>query len=195
MRIALITNVLVLLCLSGQQVQAQSGRDPEDTSTGQLLVQQLSNESGNATEATLLTNQATLQQQGSLNQASIDQHMIGVGRGNAAIISQNGMGNAAAILQNGAGGRVTITQSGANNVAASEVNGYNTESDITQRGNGNRVDQQLNVDERRYSVEQMGNNNNLIQRETGSTTPGYEVTMKGNGIKIIIEQGRVATQP
>lgn len=195
MRKTLNTCLLALLCLSSHLVQAQSGRDPEDTSTGQLLVQQLSAESGNSTEATFLTNQATLQQQGSLNQGSIDQHMIGVGRGNAALITQNGMGNAAAILQNGAGSRVSITQSGANNVAASEVNGYNTESDITQRGNGNRVNQQLNVDDRRYSVEQMGNNNNLIQRETGSTTPGYEVTMKGNGIRIIIEQGRVATQP
>ncbi|UOQ71666.1 hypothetical protein [Hymenobacter cellulosilyticus] len=187
--------MLVLSGLGSHLAQAQTSRDPEDISQGQLLVQQSNGQALSAPEANPLTNQALLQQNGSLNQSSIDQHMLGVGRGNTASITQSGANNAAAILQSGAANRTSITQVGASNVAASEITGYNTESEIVQRGNGNRVDQRLSVDERRYSVEQMGNNNNLVQRESGSTAPGYEVTMKGNGIRIIIEQGRATTMP
>lgn len=193
--------VFVSCCLWGvlgsSAALAQASRDPEDISTGQLLVQRLGTDNlgTSAAEASVVSNQASLLQHGNQNQGSIDQRMVGVGQGNVAGITQSGTSNVAAILQAGAGSRTSIVQVGGSNVAASEINGYNTESDIVQKGNGNRVDQRLNVDDRRYSVEQMGNNNNLVQRESGNTAPGYEVTMKGNGIRIIIEQGRVSTMP
>ncbi|TGE28067.1 hypothetical protein [Hymenobacter metallicola] len=197
MKRVLAIGVLVGLLTGAHRTQAQTSRDPEDISTGQLLEQRLETETlaGSTQQAALGKNQAALLQLGNQNQASIDQRIIGVGQGNTASINQNGTSNLAAILQNGAGSRTIISQAGANNVASSEINGYNTESEILQKGNGNRVDQRLNVDDRRYSVEQMGNNNNLVQRESGSTAPGYEVTMKGNGIRIIIEQGRASTMP
>jgi hypothetical protein len=191
-----MSGLLLVLSLASHFTQAQTGHDPEEVNTGQLLLQRLGAETSSlSSEGTTSVNKATLLQQGALNQGTIDQHMIGIGQGNMASISQSGASNVAAILQNGAGSRTIISQVGANNMAASEINGYNTESEIIQKGNGNRVDQRLNVDDRRYSVEQMGNNNNLVQRESGSTAPGYEVSMKGNGIRIMVEQGRVATMP
>ncbi|TGE23823.1 hypothetical protein E5K00_00995 [Hymenobacter aquaticus] len=192
MRTVLALGLLVILGLSSRPGQAQSGQNADDISVGQQLIQQ---DAGSIVEPSSATNKASLLQNGTLNQSSIDQRMLGVGQGNTALITQNGASNVAYILQAGAQNRTSVSQVGANNVALSEITGSNTESDIVQRGNGNRVEQRLSVDDRRYTVEQMGTNNTLLQRESGTTAPGYEVTMKGNGIRIVIEQGRVATMP
>ncbi|TGE18631.1 hypothetical protein [Hymenobacter elongatus] len=197
MKTVLGTFLLVALSLASHGAWAQASRDPEDISTGQLLQQRLgvAQASSDDASSTNPANRATLMQYGSANRGSIDQRMIGVGQGNAAIITQDGMSNVAAILQTGSGSRTSISQIGVSNIASSELRGYNAESDITQKGYNNRVDQRLNVDDRRYTVEQMGSNNTLVQRESGSTAPGYEVSMKGNGIRIIVEQGRVSSLP
>ncbi|SHI91634.1 Curlin associated repeat-containing protein [Hymenobacter daecheongensis DSM 21074] len=197
MKKTLIPGLFVLLCLGSTLTQAQSKKDKEDLSTGELLVQTTGSELAPGSEpgAAQSLNRAVLAQDGIGNRGTIDQRLLGAGRGNAATIAQDGNGNAAAILQNGFGNRTTIVQLGNNNTAASEINGRNTESDILQKGNNNRVDQRLNVDDRRYSVEQMGNNNQLVQRENGSHTPGYGVSMKGEGIRVIVEQGKVSAMP
>ncbi|MBT9393798.1 hypothetical protein KLP40_11550 [Hymenobacter sp. NST-14] len=185
-----------LALLAATQARAQRSQDPEDISTGQQLIQQ-----AGATPALLPAaspdnqNQALLTQQGNGNQATIEQHLLSAGRGNVATILQTGNGNAAAALQTGLANRTTITQVGTGNVAVSDLTGYNTESNILQNGNRNQVDQQLVRDNQRYSVEQQGNNNNLLQRETGGNAPGYNVTMRGNGINVMIEQGKATQLP
>jgi minor curlin subunit len=170
----------------------------EEISTGQLLMQTgtLSTDGPTVSESRVAdANQATLFQQGNLNQGTIDQNLLSAGRGNAAAISQNGNNNAAAALQTGYYNRTLITQVGNRNVVVSDIQGNNTESVISQDGNRNRVDQEIKRDNQRYLVEQMGNNNHLIQRETSGSHPGYEVEMRGNGIQIMIEQGRVSRLP
>lgn len=182
-----------LALLAATQARAQGRQDPADISTGQLLIQQGSTLAVPPTSAT--ENQALLNQQGNGNRGSIEQNLLSAGRGNVAAILQTGNGNAAAVLQTGLANRTTITQVGAGNVAVSDLTGYNTESNILQNGNRNQVDQQLVRDNQRYSVEQQGNNNNLLQRETGGNAPGYNVTMRGNGINVMIEQGKVSRLP
>lgn len=183
-----------LLALSGTAF----AQGAEDVSTGQLLLQTgaLPTDGLTTSEARVATaNQATLIQQGNQNQGTIDQSILSAGRGNAAAISQNGNNNAAAALQTGFYNRTLITQVGNRNVVVSDIQGNNTESVITQDGNRNRVDQEIKRDNQNYSVEQIGNNNHLIQRETSGRNPGYEVEMRGNGIQIMIEQGRVSRLP
>lgn len=190
------------LALTCSGVLAFSGtacaQEADDISTGQRLVQTgafptdgLSSSESRAPDA----NRATLLQQGNQNQGTIDQSILSAGRGNAAAISQNGNNNAAAALQTGAYNRTVITQAGNSNVVVSDIQGYNTESVISQDGNRNRVDQEIKRDNQNYTVEQIGNNNHLIQRETSGRNPGYEVEMRGNGIQIMIEQGRVSRLP
>ena len=183
----------LLLLLAATHAQAQNSRDLDDISTGQQLIQQAGATQVLVPETT--ENRAILSQQGNANQATIDQHLLNAGRGNVATILQTGNSNVAAALQTGLANRTTITQIGSDNVAVSDLTGYNTESVIVQNGTRNQVDQQLVRDNQRYSVEQMGRNNNLVQRETSGTAPGYNVTMRGNGINVMIEQGNISRQP
>ncbi|MBX0289002.1 hypothetical protein K3G63_01045 [Hymenobacter sp. HSC-4F20] len=190
--------VAAALLLSTGAARGQGSREPDGISTGQQLIQtfgtsQVSGSEATATPAGL--NQALLHQQGNANVGTITQTMLSAGQGNVAAVLQNGNSNAAAALQNGVNNRTTIMQIGNNNVAVSDITGYNTESAILQNGNRNQIDQQLIRDNQRYSVEQLGNNNNLVQRETSGAAPGYNVTMRGNGIQIMIEQGRVSRLP
>lgn len=184
------------LLVSIGAAQAQNSRDPDGISTGQQLIQTFGTSQVSEVATTPAgLNQAMLQQQGNANVSTITQTMLSAGQGNVAAVLQNGNSNAAAALQNGVNNRTTITQIGNNNVAVSDITGYNTESAILQNGNRNQVDQQLIRDNQRYSIEQQGNNNNLVQRETSGAAPGYNVTMRGNGIQIMIEQGRVSRLP
>jgi minor curlin subunit len=199
MKTSMLCGLLAALAFSAATAQAQNSQDPQDISTGQLLIQageivQASPAGFNSTPSAG-ANQALLQQQGNLNVSSIDQSILSAGRGNVASVVQNGNSNAAAAIQTGAYNQTTITQTGNQNVVVSKVEGYNTESEVSQRGNRNRVEQEIDRDNRRYTVEQIGNNNRLIQRETTGNNPGYEVEMRGNGIQVMIEQGRVSRLP
>ncbi|UPL47800.1 hypothetical protein [Hymenobacter sublimis] len=190
--------VPLALLLSIGAARAQGNRDPDGVSTGQQLIQAFGTSQLTPSEVAASAagvNQATLVQQGNANVSTISQTLLSAGQGNMAAVLQNGNNNAAAALQNGVNNRTTITQIGNSNVAVSDITGYNTESTVLQNGNRNQVEQQLIRDSQRYTVEQLGNNNNLVQRETSGTTPGYNVTMKGNGIQIMIEQGRVSRLP
>lgn len=199
MKTLLFCGLLTVCAFNAGTLQAQNGRDEQEISTGQLLIQtsginQITTGETNGNQSAM-ANQALQQQQGNLNVSSIDQSILNAGRGNAASIVQNGNSNAAAAIQTGAYNRTTITQLGNQNVVISEIEGYNTESAVNQRGNRNRVEQEIDRDNQRYTVDQVGNNNRLIQRETTGNNPGYGVEMRGNGIQVMVEQGRVSRLP
>ncbi|KAA9327181.1 hypothetical protein F0P96_18260 [Hymenobacter busanensis] len=188
--------VLIVFCLISWTITANAQqRESNDSQRAeQALAEQLGPERLPLDVLTALSdaNRAILVQEGNQNAASIQQmRTSGASLGNLVNLVQVGSGNAATIEQAGAATRTSVEQYGTNNWVESDINGLNTESQIRQTGANNRVEQDLDVDNRRYTVEQTGRNNQLIQRENGTTTPGYEVQMRGNGIRIIIEQGRV----
>ncbi|WP_400190317.1 hypothetical protein [Hymenobacter sp. B81] len=184
----------LLSLLSGAVLLAPAAQAQDSPSAEHELAQQLGTErlpislAGSAAEL----NETTLTQTGSHNSALVRQLRAGEAPlGNLVYMVQAGTGNSANLGQTGAGNRTVVEQFGNGNQVESDINGLNTESRIRQSGTANRVDQELNVDNRRYLVEQNGRNNELVQREQGATTPGYEVHMRGTGIRIVIEQGRV----
>ncbi|MFD2719438.1 hypothetical protein ACFST9_11980 [Hymenobacter monticola] len=142
-----------------------------------------------------LGNQAYVTQAGEYNGLSLMQ----MGGGNIANVTQNGNNNNAEYTQNGQGNSSTITQKGRNN----RIQGLSAESEfqlqgdyntmkITQEGSNNTVKGEIRENSRVYDIRQNGNNNTLTQIETSPQAPkGYTVEMKGSGINLTIQQGRV----
>ncbi|GAA4012997.1 hypothetical protein GCM10022408_27290 [Hymenobacter fastidiosus] len=187
-----VYSLTVLLGLSSAYVSAQTqSKEPkEEISKEQRLVERFGTEQLNSLPESSI-DRSILAQQGNNNAATIDQRLLGI-QGNTAVVLQLGNTNVVNATQTGAGNSTTVKQVGNRNHVTSDINGYETESFILQDGSYNKITQELNVDERRYKVQQQGNNNQLTQRENGAAAPpGYEIHMKGNGIKMTIEQGKV----
>lgn len=147
-------------------------------------------------------NVAFLSQVGSNNDSFIAQ----VGDQNLARLSIVGSGNTTAVLQDGNKNRfemtvtgdnnpVSLTQLGDNNAYVMDLNASNTPVNLVQNGAGNRVSSSLTaINNRQYNISQYGNNNLLNQAEGRGATlapQGYSVEMRGNGIRMTIDQGRV----
>lgn len=147
-------------------------------------------------------NLSVLRQAGQSNQASIEQVSQGnspnqalvVQAGNANITDfyQYGSGNDATLTLQGNGNTSTLNQRGTNNTFDGRVVGNRNEIGVVQDGQNNHATLDAAGDGRRYPVLQIGNNNQLTQHEAiGTTAPlGYGVEMRGNGIRLTIEQGR-----
>lgn len=148
---------------------------------------------GNADNVSLLT------QSGNSNEAFIRQ----VGDNNASRLAVFGNGNKTEVIQEGRrnlfdmdltgnNNPVSVRQYGANNVYDMDLNASNTPVNLVQNGTSNRVVSNLTGTNREYNIGQYGNNNVLTQIE-GNTVlqKGYSVEMRGNGIRLSIEQGRV----
>ena len=156
-------------------------------------------------------NAATLLQDGTGNAARIDQqslsalsnqaYVVQVGAANAvgltqtgansAYVAQNGAGNTANFVQDGQGNSSTITQKGADNKLAGLVKGDNNTVNVTQDGQGNAIESKIQESNRAYEIKQYGTNNTLKQLESTTQTKGYGVEMRGNGINLTIEQGKI----
>lgn len=142
-----------------------------------------------------LGNQAYVEQAGSLNAVELVQRQ----GGNVANITQNGRSNTASYMQDGKGNNTTISQSGQGNKLQGIADGSdfllqgdNNVMRIDQNGNNNTIKGEVRESNRLYEIRQNGNNNTLTQIETSSALPkGYTVDMKGQGINLTIEQGRV----
>lgn len=145
-------------------------------------------------------NVAILNQLGNNNESFITQ----VGDNNLTRLAIEGSNNNTTIVQRGDrntfdmdltgnNNPVTLKQLGNNNVYDMDLNASNTPINLVQQGNGNRVSSDLTGTNRQYNISQYGNNNLLNQVEGSSILPqGYNVEMRGNGIRLTIEQGRVA---
>jgi minor curlin subunit len=111
---------------------------------------------------------------------------------NQAYILQVGSFNEASVAQNGSGNTTRVQQHGSDNQVVSSVNGNDNITNLNQSGFGNRIVRDVTTDGADVKLTQTGNGNALTQRGTESMAPpAYEVEMRGNGIKLTIEQGRV----
>ena len=72
------------------------------------------------------------------------------------------------------------------------MSGNDNELNIQQDGANNRVQSEVRQNDRTYSISQIGYGNTLTQKETTTQSPqGYSIEMRGVGISVTIEQGRV----
>ena len=203
----------VAFVLRAGAAQAQQ-RAPSEAATAELrLVENIGVERLPNGVPTNLQNAATLLQNGAGNISRIDQQslsgvsnqtyvvqvgaanvlgLVQVGGGNVATMKQNGTDNHADFTQNGQGNVSTLTQKGASNRLTGLVVGNGNELNIHQDGNGNRVDSEIHQNKQSYTINQYGTGNVLKQVEsTIQAIPGYTVEMRGSGINLTIEQGKV----
>lgn len=179
--------------VSNPKPAAQSGNpdlDLREVSQQPLRLAQLI---GNADNVSLLT------QIGNSNEAFIRQ----VGDNNASRLAIFGDHNKTEVIQEGRrnlfdmdltgnNNPVSIKQYGDNNVYDMDLNASNTPVNLVQNGASNRVVSNLTGTNREYNISQYGNNNVLTQTESNTVLQkGYSVEMRGNGIRLSIEQGRV----
>ncbi len=148
---------------------------------------------GNADNVSLLTqvgnsNEAYIRQVGDYNAS----RLAIIGNGNKTEIIQEGRRNLFDMDLTGNNNPVSVKQFGNNNVYDVDLNASNTPVNLVQNGISNRVVSNLTGTNREYNIGQYGNNNVLTQVE-GNTVlqKGYSVEMRGNGIRLSIEQGRV----
>jgi minor curlin subunit len=206
--------VFAFLVLITHAVQAQ--RFPSEAATVQ---QRLVEDIGTEQLASALSvaegarHTSILLQNGTSNTARIDQQSLSV-MGNQAYVAQVGAANALGLVQTGSGNVTTARQSGTGNQADLTQNGQNNTSALTQKGdnnrltglaagsdielnihqngNNNQVDSEIRQNKQAYTINQYGNGNTLKQLEsTIEARPGYTVEMRGSGINITIEQGKV----
>jgi len=134
-----------------------------------------------------VSNQAYIEQIGTANALGITQ----TGSNNASVVQQ-GDGNRAYLTQNGQGNASDLTQKGDNNRLTGLVVGNNNGLNIHQDGSNNQVDSEIRQNKQAYTISQYGSGNALKQVEsTSQTTPGYSVEMRGTGINLTIEQGKI----
>jgi minor curlin subunit len=133
-------------------------------------------------------NQAYVEQVGAANSLGL----IQAGNSNVANTVQNGSGNQADLTQQGQSNTSTLAQRGDNNRLTGLVVADRTELNINQNGNNNQVSSEIRESQRSYTINQYGNNNSLKQVEsTIQATSGYTVEMRGSGINLTIEQGKI----
>lgn len=148
-------------------------------------------------------NLSALQQSGNNNQAAITQVSTGSGI-NQALIIQVGASNSADLTQYGTDNNATLRvtgdknsgrleQNGSNNTYDTRLTGNSNNLDVVQNGQGNSATLDATGNNRSYQINQIGDNNMLKQQEgVNSSLPrGYNVEMRGNGIRMTIEQGNV----
>ena len=174
---------------AAQQVVEEIGLDRLTSTTSGLRPADARNLS--VLRQTGQSNQATIEQ---VSQTSTPNQALIVQAGNANIVDfyQYGSGNEASLLLQGNKNTGSVDQRGSNNVYDGRVVGNRNDVDVVQNGQNNRATLDAAGNNRSYPVLQVGNNNQLTQREgAGTTAPqGYGVEMRGNGIRLTIEQGR-----
>lgn len=204
--------VLTSGLVATQAAQAQQRAPSEAATAEQRLAEDISPE--RLPTGTSYQNNALLLQNGTGNSARIDQQSLTgagtnqayieqAGAANALGLIQAGSGNTMNALQQGNGNQADLTQQGQNNTSALTQRGDNnrltgvvaadrTELNINQNGSNNQVSSEIRESQRSYTINQYGNNNSLKQVEsTVQATPGYTVEMRGSGINLTIEQGKI----
>lgn len=136
-------------------------------------------------------NKAQLQQMGNSNNASINQTYIGVNvPGNVNELIQNGDVNNAVLTQTGNGNYYLITQTGNGNLFDASVIGNNNSSTVDQFGNDNMINQNLLGNDMAFILSQQGNSNAITQVENDQQARQYQIFQQGNGMKLIIINGK-----
>ncbi|AMJ67445.1 hypothetical protein [Hymenobacter sp. PAMC 26628] len=202
------------LALGTAAAQAQQRPASEAATAGVRLAEDIGLERlpGDGAPLGGAQNAATLLQNGTGNAARIDQqslstlsnqaYVVQVGAANvvglaqaganSAYVSQNGTGNTTSFTQDGQGNTSAIMQKGTANKLTGLVKGDNNTVNVTQDGQGNTVESKIQESNRAYEIKQYGTNNTLKQLESTTQAKGYGVEMRGNGINLTIEQGKIA---
>ncbi|OWP62947.1 hypothetical protein CDA63_11210 [Hymenobacter amundsenii] len=187
-------SLFVWLLSWANMAQAQQQGLSEAGSSSQRLVEDFGLLVGDQSLAPSLTstrNLAKLVQLGNLNKAQAQQDNPG-NIANQAYITQVGLSNEAVLVQKGSGNTTTINQFGQRNQATSKVSGDNNTTKLNQIGNDNRLVRDVATNQTDFKLTQLGNNNQLRQTGTESLAPPrYEVEMRGNGIQLSIQNGRI----
>ncbi|MDB5233967.1 MAG: hypothetical protein JWR44_960 [Hymenobacter sp.] len=199
--------VALVVMPSGASAQQQSRSSADAPSAAQQLVEEIGLErlptSTLVPRASDARNLSVLKQTGSGNEADIIQVSLGAGpnqamivqagAANIVVLDQFGVSNNASLTLTGNGNKGTVDQRGSNNSFDGNVTGDRNKVDVYQDGHGNQSRLDVESNGRRYPVVQIGDNNSLTQRENATSTApqGYGVEMRGNGIRLTIEQGRV----
>ena len=135
-----------------------------------------------------LGNQAYVVQAGAANVLGLAQ----TGGENKAYVVQRGVDNRTTFTQDGQNNSSTITQQGTSNRLTGVVDGDRNEVNVYQEGVNNRINGEIRQDGRIYNIRQYGIGNTLTQLEsTVQINRGYNVEMRGNGINLTIQQGKV----
>jgi len=201
--------------LSSAAAHAQQRPASEAPTTEQRLAEDIGLERlpTGAPALSKLQNAATLLQNGAGNTARIDQQslsgasnqtyveqvgaanalgLVQTGGGNVATVQQNGNGNQADLTQQGQGNSSALTQRGNNNRLTGQLISNQSELNIHQDGSNNQVDSEIHQSKQAYTINQYGSGNSLKQVEsTIQANPGYTVEMRGSGINLTIEQGKI----
>ncbi len=187
-------SLLVWLLSWVNMAQAQQQGLSEAASASQRLVEDFGLAAGDQSLTPLLTNTrnlAKLVQLGNSNKARAEQYNPGA-TANQAFITQVGFFNEALLTQKGSGNTTTINQLGRGNQATSKVEGDGNTTRLNQIGNDNRLVRDVATNQTDFKLTQLGNNNQLRQTGTESLAPPrYEVEMRGNGIQLSIQNGRI----
>lgn len=135
-------------------------------------------------------NRLTLQQEGNMNHAFIQQITEG-DLNNLAKVYQQGDENLSKLYQKGQHNATDIRQLGYGNTFSGVHVGENIFNTVIQDGTGNLIEQELRANELDFIIEQYGDGHELIQRETMNGM-GYKVTQTGTeGMRIIIMQSNI----
>ena len=135
-----------------------------------------------------LGNQAYITQAGAVNVLELVQQ----GSDNRTYLNQQGYDNRASFRQDGQGNSSTLSQRGAGNKLTGLVDGDGNQVNVRQDGYSNQVKSEIHQDGRTYNINQIGYNNTLTQLESAAqAAKGYSIEMRGSGINITIEQGKI----
>lgn len=146
-----------------------------------ILVDQTANDAANKTE---------LQQAGFQNEAFITQVQNPGGLDPNTINAwQIGQQNDMMLKQFGSGNRSYAVQYGDNNSIESEISGNKNLTVYGQIGDANTINTNVTGNNLGYLLVQYGNGNSMMQIEDGSRSPEYQVTQRGDGMKLIITNG------
>ncbi|SET03934.1 hypothetical protein [Hymenobacter actinosclerus] len=174
--------------------QAQQEGHSEAGSVSQRLVEDFglsANDRLLGPSAANTRNLAELVQLGNSNKAKANQNNPG-SVANQAYITQVGSFNEATLAQRGSGNTTVINQLGQDNKATSKVSGDNNNTKLNQIGNRNEFERDVTTNQTDFKLTQFGNGNKLRQTGTESLAPPrYEVEMRGNGIQLSIQNGRI----
>lgn len=139
-----------------------------------------------------LNNQAYIVQEGSGNNVYVNQQNPStLITPNNVFMLQKGNNNSGFIFQAGVDNQYNVYQLGNNNQTDLSMRGKKNVSTLLQEGNSNLIKQELQGNGMNYVILQEGFKNELYHKENGEVNQKYTIQMKGNGMKIYIENGNI----
>ena len=132
------------------------------------------------------SNEVRVQQMGTWQQADITQVNS---QYNQIHVEQHGQQHQLEATQQGQHNQWDITQEGQQHQFEGSMLGNHNQVEVQQFGQQNYIQQDLIGNGMDYSITQQGSQLELIQIEHNSLAPAYDVQQRGQGMRVVIEQG------